>query len=97
MEELKDTLDQTKWVKLDVSKKPEGFKEFQVMRQHKKLTPTSFRYLIQMEEDEDPKGVTIEFTVKDKDPLKNVGTAELLLEDNKILAVDLDGDCYQLK
>ena len=48
------------------------------MRQHKQLNPTSFRYLIQTDAEEDPKGVVVEFTAKDKDPLKDIGTVELL-------------------
>lgn len=67
------------------------------MRQHKQLSPTSYRYLIQTDLDENPMGVIIEFCLKDKDPLKDIGTAELLLKDDKVVGIDLDGDIVQMK
>ena len=37
-------------------------------------------------------------TLPDKDPLKSIGTCELLLgEDNQIRGIDLDGDTVQRK
>ena len=67
------------------------------MRQHKQLSPTSFRYLIQTDAEEDPKGVVVEFTAQGKDPLKDIGTVELRLKDDKIIGIDLDGDCCEMK
>ncbi|PVD19023.1 hypothetical protein C0Q70_21582 [Pomacea canaliculata] len=66
------------------------------MRQHKQLSPTSYRYLIQPDMDSEPKGVVVEFTLKDKDPLKDIGTAELRINDDKVTGIDLDGDCMEL-
>ncbi|KAK7090197.1 uncharacterized protein [Littorina saxatilis] len=97
MADLMESLDQSKWQKVDVSKKQAGYTEFQVMRQHKKLSPTSYRYVIQTDADEDPKGVVVEFTEKEKDPLKDIGTAELLLKEGQVVGIDLDGDCCELK
>nr|KAG5697694.1 hypothetical protein BaRGS_000579 [Batillaria attramentaria] len=44
---------------------------------------------------ENPKGVIVENTAKNKDPLKDIGTAELLLKDDKVVGIDLDGDCLE--
>lgn len=97
MDLLEESLDLTKWQHKDPKTKHENYKEFQVLRQHKQLNPTSFRYVVQMDADEDPKGVIIEHTATDKDPLKDIGTAELLLQDDKVIGIDLDGDCMELK
>ncbi|XP_076453777.1 uncharacterized protein LOC143288965 [Babylonia areolata] len=94
MDTLDSCLDMSKWQKLDTAQKKD-FQEYQVMRQHKKMTDTSFQYIIQPEGD-DHKKVVIQFTVKDKDPLKNIGTVELRLKEDIVTGIDLDGDCFEL-
>jgi hypothetical protein len=64
------------------------------MRQHKKIDETTYRYLIQPD-NADPKSVDLQFALKGKDPLLDVGTAELKLQDKFIVGIDLEGECYK--
>ena len=66
------------------------------MRQHKKVDDTTMRYLIQTEQDSEFKSVDMQFIVKGKDPLKDIGTAELKVDDKFVIGIDIDGDCFQL-
>lgn len=98
MDPLEESLDAGKWCHKDIGQVQKEYREYQVMRQHKQMDPTSYRYVIQKTEgDDEPKGVVVEFTSKDKDPLKDIGTAELRLKDNKVVGINLDGDCMELK
>ncbi|KAK7484468.1 hypothetical protein BaRGS_00024353, partial [Batillaria attramentaria] len=95
MDALEESLDLAKWTHKTPGNRSQNYHEYQVMRQHKQLTPTSYRYLIQTDAEENPKGVIVENTAKNKDPLKDIGTAELLLKDDKVVGIDLDGDCLE--
>ena len=68
------------------------------MRQHKLVGPGTMKYLIQ-EEDGEAFGVVIEGCKKDRDPLKDIGTCELKLDDGlqKVVAIDIDGDIAKRK
>ncbi|XP_041356275.1 uncharacterized protein LOC121373633 isoform X2 [Gigantopelta aegis] len=98
METLIDSLDETMWQSVDAANRGDGYKEFHVMRQHKLVSPGTMKYLIQ-EEDGDAFGVVIEGCKKDHDPLKDVGTCEMILDAQlqKVVAIDLDGDIAKRK
>ncbi|KAL8594815.1 hypothetical protein ACOMHN_047532 [Nucella lapillus] len=95
MDDLSNSLDNNKWQKMDPLKKTD-FLEYHVMRQHKQLGPTSFSYMVVPEGNEDSKRVQIQFTLTNKDPLKDIATVELRLDDDKIVGIDIDGDCFEL-
>ncbi|KAK6195572.1 hypothetical protein SNE40_000976 [Patella caerulea] len=93
MDPLMDSLLENQWKLVTTATRGDGYSEYQVMRQHKAEGKNGWRYLIQ-QEDADPKGVFLMGCKEGRDPLKDIGTCELKLNEDgtQVLGVDLDGD-----
>jgi hypothetical protein len=97
MEGLIDSLNREKWLEATVADKTDDFQEYHVnAHAHKKLTNTSFIYMIDNDQ-VDPKKVVLEYALKD--PIKSVSVLDIRLnaDGTKITGLDLDGDVVLLK
>ncbi|KAH3807738.1 uncharacterized protein LOC127834990 [Dreissena polymorpha] len=91
---LIDNLNKDKWEEIDAaSKNQDKFLEYHVMRQHRQVDDTTIAFMVAVDEG-DPKSVELKDCQKKKDPLKEIGVVELMLnaEETEIIGIDLNGD-----
>lgn len=90
---LIDNVDAAKWQEVDAANRPENFKEYHVNIHHKRTDDKTLVYMIALDEGE-AKSVELKDALPGKDPLKQIGVIEILLdeEEKHIIGLDLNGD-----
>nr|QDK55492.1 AMP-1 [Pinctada imbricata] len=96
MDTMIDSLNKDMWA--ETTAKADGYKEYTINRQHKRIDKTTLGLFLDPEEG-DSVTVQINDTLDDKDPLKNICRAEFKLDptNTKVIGIDLDGDIVERK
>ncbi|WAR27357.1 hypothetical protein MAR_013061 [Mya arenaria] len=90
---LIDNLNADKWAETDMAGKSGEWKEYHVMIHHSFKDETTLGIMVAQDEG-DAKNVLIKDCQANKDPLKQIGLVELLLnaEETEVIGIDLNGD-----
>ncbi|XP_061180104.1 uncharacterized protein LOC133188623 [Saccostrea echinata] len=98
MDTLIDLLDTDKWTEVNSADRGEGFVECAINRNAKQVDPNTLAIMI-ADDAGNCRTVTINNTRENKNPVKNVGRAEIKLDEEgkTVLGIDIDGDCVVAK
>ncbi|XP_036359113.1 uncharacterized protein LOC118763595 [Octopus sinensis] len=96
MESLIDKVDASKWEEIDASK-VDGLVDYHIMRNFKNLDDHTIEFLIQANDDSDTVKATCTHLLKGKNPMQGIGSCEMKVVNDAILAINLNGDCIVLK
>ncbi|WAR27358.1 hypothetical protein MAR_013062 [Mya arenaria] len=90
---LIDNLNADKWLETDMAAKNDEWKEYHVMRHHRFVDNTTLVVMV-APEDGEARNVEVKDCQANKDPLKEIGSIELLLnaEETEVIGIDLNGD-----
>lgn len=74
-----------------------GLIDYHIMRNFNILDDHSIEFLIQANDDSDTVKATCTHVLKGKNPMQGIGSCELKVVNDSIVAINLGGDCIVLK